>query len=229
VPLNDRQQRFVQEYLIDLNATQAAIRAGYAKKTAEQAASRLLRNVKVQEAIQEAKKKRSVRTEVTADKVLDRLWAIATADPNELIEHRRVCCQRCYGEEPHDERRGPNPQCMTCFGDGVGKVIAKDTRNLSSAALCLYAGVKLTKQGLEVQMHDQRAALVDVARHLGMFVEKKELSGPNGGPISHDHTGSIQTTLTPADVDAARRLLGMADRDVQPDGGSKPVDPVHPG
>ncbi|WP_093231797.1 terminase small subunit [Thermoflavimicrobium dichotomicum] len=60
--LTPKQQRFVEEYLIDLNATQAAIRAGYSKKTAEAIASRLLRNVKVQTAIQQAKKERSERT-----------------------------------------------------------------------------------------------------------------------------------------------------------------------
>ena len=49
--LTDKQKRFCEEYLIDLNATQAAIRAGYSPKTAEQTASRLLRNVNVQEYI----------------------------------------------------------------------------------------------------------------------------------------------------------------------------------
>lgn len=54
--LTDKQKRFCEEYLIDLNATQAAIRAGYSPKTAEQTASRLLRNVKVQEYIAKDKK-----------------------------------------------------------------------------------------------------------------------------------------------------------------------------
>ena len=49
--LTEKQQRFVDEYLIDLNATQAAIRAGYSVKTADQQASRMLTNVKVQQAI----------------------------------------------------------------------------------------------------------------------------------------------------------------------------------
>lgn len=54
--LTPKQKRFCEEYLIDLNATQAAIRAGYSPKTAEQTASRLLRNVKVQEYIAKDKK-----------------------------------------------------------------------------------------------------------------------------------------------------------------------------
>ncbi|HBF39786.1 MAG TPA: terminase small subunit [Firmicutes bacterium] len=55
--LNDRQERFCQEYIIDLNGKQAAIRAGYSEKTAEQIASRLLRNVKVSARIEELQKK----------------------------------------------------------------------------------------------------------------------------------------------------------------------------
>ena len=60
--LTPKQQRFVEEYLVDLNATQAAIRAGYSKKTAEFQASRLLRNVKVQKAISKAREALSKKT-----------------------------------------------------------------------------------------------------------------------------------------------------------------------
>ena len=52
--LTDKQRRFVEEYLIDLNATQGAIRAGYSKKTAQEQSSRLLSNVMVQDAIAQA-------------------------------------------------------------------------------------------------------------------------------------------------------------------------------
>lgn len=55
--LTEKQQRFVEEYLIDLNATQAAIRAGYSAKTADQQGSRMLANVKVQQAIMAKKRK----------------------------------------------------------------------------------------------------------------------------------------------------------------------------
>lgn len=74
--LTDKQQRFVEEYLIDLNATQAAIRAGYAEKTANREGSRLLSNVDIQEAIQEAQNKRAERVNVTQDDVLRGLLEI---------------------------------------------------------------------------------------------------------------------------------------------------------
>lgn len=74
--LNDKQQRFVDEYLKDLNATQAAIRAGYSAKTAYAIAEKLLRKVEIQQAVQDAKQARSKRTEITQDRVLQSLHAL---------------------------------------------------------------------------------------------------------------------------------------------------------
>lgn len=68
--LNPKQQRFIDEYLIDLNATQAAVRAGYSARTAEAQGSRLLSHVKVKEAVDAAIAARSARTAITADYVL---------------------------------------------------------------------------------------------------------------------------------------------------------------
>ena len=71
--LTDKQKRFVEEYLVDLNATQAAIRAGYSEQTAYTIGQRLLKKVEVQEAIQQAQNKRSERTQITQDEVIRRL------------------------------------------------------------------------------------------------------------------------------------------------------------
>lgn len=71
--LTPKQQRFVSEYLIDLNATQAAIRAGYSERTAKQQGSRLLTNADVQAAVAASQTKRENRTEITQDYVLTRL------------------------------------------------------------------------------------------------------------------------------------------------------------
>lgn len=75
--LTDKQKAFVAEYLVDLNGTQAAIRAGFSKKTAESAASRLLRNVKVSAEIEIKKKEREARTQLSADYVLTSLKEVA--------------------------------------------------------------------------------------------------------------------------------------------------------
>jgi phage terminase small subunit len=207
--LTPRQERFVDEYLIDLNATQAAIRAGYSAKTAEAQASRLLRNVKVAEAVQRAKGALAERVQIKAANVLQLIWDTATADPRELIEQRRGACRYCHGQnfdyqrtpaemrrarlkwdnrriqkatDVFEERGGvgynptkpPHPDCPECFGEGNERTFVHDTRNLSRSALALYAGVKVTKDGIEVKVHDQQAARITVGKHLGLFKEQEE-------------------------------------------------------
>ena len=83
--LNEKQKRFVSEYIIDLNAKQAAIRAGYSPKTAEVQASRLLSLVKVQTEISKAMEDRGKRTGVTQDRVLAELSAIAFAKATDYV------------------------------------------------------------------------------------------------------------------------------------------------
>ena len=84
--MNDRQQLFVAEYLKDLNATQAAIRAGYSAKTASSQGQRLLRNVEVSAAIAAGKMDRSERTKVDADWLLTRLADESVADIADLYD-----------------------------------------------------------------------------------------------------------------------------------------------
>ncbi len=76
ITLTARQERFVDEYLVDLNATQAAIRAGYSAKSAHVEGSRLLTNAKVAAAISAAKRERSEATKIDAEYVLRKLHQI---------------------------------------------------------------------------------------------------------------------------------------------------------
>lgn len=99
--LTDKQQRFVDEYLIDLNATQAAIRAGYSPKTANEQGARLLANVSVAAAVKEGKKAREERTEVTQD------WVV-----HEMVEQYKAANQRIPkvsfgGDQVTDENGKP--------------------------------------------------------------------------------------------------------------------------
>ncbi len=84
--LTEKQQRFVDEYLIDLNATQAAIRAEYSIKTADVQGSRMLGNVKVQQAIAEAMAERSKRTGVNQDRVVLELAKIAFVKMTDIVD-----------------------------------------------------------------------------------------------------------------------------------------------
>lgn len=96
--LTAKQQRFVEEYLVDLNATQAAIRAGYSTDTARQMASENLSKPYIQSAITEARLAQQERTGITADRVLLEIANVAFADARELVEVRTGCCRCCYGE-----------------------------------------------------------------------------------------------------------------------------------
>ena len=205
-----KQTRFVELFLISLNATQAYREAyGCSEVMALRSGPRLLGNVGVAEAIGRAQAERSRRTGITADAVLARYWSIANADPRELIEYRRTCCRYCHGinfdyqftraelartktswesvqtkssTAQFNELGGigyngtlpPHPKCPECFGEGIERAFVHDTRKLSPAALTLYAGVKQTKDGIEVKMHDQHAALTNVAKHLGFFALDNE-------------------------------------------------------
>lgn len=102
--LNIKQQQFVQEYLIDLNATQAAIRAGYSAKTAYSQGERLLKHVEIAPIIQAEMDKRSQKTGITAEKVLKEIWNIATSEAGDLVEHRIGCCRYCWGTNNRYQR-----------------------------------------------------------------------------------------------------------------------------
>ena len=84
--LTPKQSRFVEEYLIDLNATQAAIRAGYSERTANREGARLLSNAVIKAAVDAALDERSSRTKIDADYVLRRLYEMAEADRKDLYD-----------------------------------------------------------------------------------------------------------------------------------------------
>ena len=84
--LTAKQSAFVAEYLIDLNATQAAIRAGYSARSAGRNADRMMKNDEIKKAIQDAQQQRSERVEVDADYVLRRLVEIDQMDVLDILE-----------------------------------------------------------------------------------------------------------------------------------------------
>lgn len=131
---------FCEEYLIDLNATQAAIRAGYSSKTADVQSARLLVNVKVQERISLLRSKQSKRTEVTADKVIAELAAIAFADRTELAKV-----------------------------DKNGSVKFTPTDSLPDDVKKIISGIKEGKFGTEVSSYDKVKALELLGKHLGLW------------------------------------------------------------
>lgn len=95
--LTDKQQRFCDEYLIDANATQAAIKAGYSKDTAWVSGSRLLRTKHVADYIAQKVRETSEELGITRAMVVRRWWELANVDVNEIVEARRENCRHCWG------------------------------------------------------------------------------------------------------------------------------------
>jgi phage terminase small subunit len=137
--LTAKQERFVAEYLIDLNATQAAIRAGYSEKTANEQGSRLLANVKIASAVAEAQAKRSERTHITQDMVLAEIAKIGFSDLRKAVAW--------------------SGQTVTL----------KNSEELDDDTAAAVSEVALTQSGLRIKMHDKLSALEKLGKHLGMF------------------------------------------------------------
>lgn len=163
--LTAKQRKFVEEYLVDLNATQAAIRAGYSQKTAKSIGQENLTKPDIQAEVQKAMQKASERTEITQDYILTGLKGVA---------------ERCLQEiKPLLNMRGQQVK------DDEGNLLFVFNASGANRAFEL------------------------LGKHLGMFTDKTELTGPNGGPIETKHSGTVTLTadLKSKSLDELTRLF----------------------
>lgn len=170
--LTPKQARFVEEYQIDLNATQAAIRAGYSEKTAKEQASRLLTNVNVQEEVQKAMESRSERTQVTADMVIGELAKIGFADI------RNAVAWGATPGQPESDDFEPN-------GLNIYPVALIPSAKIDDDTAAAVSEISLTQTGVKIKMYDKKSALDSLGRHLGIFTDKTEVT----------HKGDIQSLM----------------------------------
>lgn len=152
---------FVREYLIDLNATQAAIRAGYSAKTASSQGERLLNYAEVRQAIASAMREREARTEITQDRVLREVGAIALLDI----------------------RNAFNP-------DGTLKRLDEMDAATASAIAGLEVSEQVDAEGnfvghlKKIRLAEKISALTLLMRHLGMLNDKLKLAGDTENPLT---------------------------------------------
>lgn len=164
--LTGKQQRFVEEYLVDLNATQAAIRAGYSERTAYSIGEENLRKPEIAKALESARAELSARTEITQDMVLRELAKIGFADIRKAVNWRANVTGMVQEDDGTERLAVTNEVCLI------------DSDKLDDATAAAVAEVSQTAQGgLKVKLHDKQAALVNIGRHLGMFKDKVEHSG----------------------------------------------------
>lgn len=141
--LTPKQIKFIDEYLIDLNATQAAIRAGYSKKTAQRIGSENLSKPLLQAEIQKRRNKLQTKCEITQERVLRELAAIAFASGADFAK--------------------------VVTGGAFDTVRMIPTDKLLPEKLAAIAGVKMTANGVEVKLHDKVRALEMLGKYLGLF------------------------------------------------------------
>lgn len=146
--MTKKQKRFVEEYLIDLNATQAAIRAGYSPDTAQQMGSENLSKPVIKACLDRAMAERSKRTGVNADRVVRELAKIAFVNAADVI----------------------NAEDATLRNDAC----EDDTAAIQSVKVKTFGEDGLER---EIKMADKLKALELLGKHLGMFKDKVELSG----------------------------------------------------
>lgn len=150
--LTAKQKRFCNEYLIDLNATQAAIRAGYSVDSAKVIGCENLTKPNVAAYLEKRMSKREVRTEITQDKVLNELAKIGFANIEDYVE---------VDQDQYDDKI----------------VRIKSTKDIPEDKKAAISSIKQGANGIEVKLHDKVRALENLGRHLGMFKDKLEISG----------------------------------------------------
>jgi|SRR5690349_18706767 phage terminase small subunit len=151
--LTDRQRKFVSEYLIHLNATKAAIRAGYSPRSAADIGHALLRHhAGVKSAIATAMAEREQRTGVTADRVVTELARIAFADIRSFAD---------WGTDGE-----------------LGLRAAAELSPDDAAAIAEIYGPGKAGGRPKLKLHDKRAALELLARHVGMIGPRRESPAP---------------------------------------------------
>lgn len=156
--LTAKQAMFVKEYLIDLNATQAAIRAGYSEKTAYSIGQRLLKDVEVQRAIQQAMDERGKRLDITADNVLQEIAKLGFSNIQNLYKEDGSLIPI---HELPEEVAATITEVNT---DSIGK----------EEELIIKRKYKIADKGQNLER---------LGKHLKLFTDKTEHTGKDGGPI----------------------------------------------
>jgi phage terminase small subunit len=167
--LNPRRLRFIAEYLVDLNATQAAIRAGYSPKTARNQASELLAKPDIAAAVAEGRQKQIAKAEMDADEWRKLVAQIARGDMRRLVD-------------PETGALIPVNELDDEAAASLASVeVSREKTRISKAG---DAEVATEESLVKVKLWDRLRALDLMGRHLGLLKDKVEHTGENGGPVA---------------------------------------------
>lgn len=171
--LSEKQKRFCEEYVIDLNATQAAIRAGYSQKTARQIATQNLSKLYIQDYIQELRLKQQERTEITADMVVRELAAIGFACLEDVVEvNNNYTAILPEENRPARAKKSLKKVKFKRYFQGNGE----DAEEV---------------EVVEIEMHDKLSALDKLGRHLGIYEKDNSQSKLSAGVMLVPMLGGV--------------------------------------
>jgi phage terminase small subunit len=188
--LSAKEKRFVEEYLVDLNGSQAAIRAGYSPRSAGEMACELLTRPQVSDAITKRQNERARRNEVTQDQVIRELCIIAFADMRNYAQWGMTEDARRSMDQAEAENQGLDPMqrmppngVMLRPSDELTDEQARAVREVSETTLP-SGGIKYG-----IKLYDKIAALKLLGQHLGMF---------KGEPKEGDRYSWVQIVMNAA-------------------------------
>ena len=179
--LTPRQQRFVQEYMVDLNGTQAAIRAGYSRKTAQEQASRLLSNVMVRDAVEDAKDELRRKTMRRTQKILKQIDEMALADIDDIIDFNdeHLAMKREISREAKRTLRSVKATRRTVVIGDDGNITTLETVEIKMCDKINACRLALQYRGLlDVALDPIEKLIIHVKRidpELGKFIEDRLL------------------------------------------------------
>lgn len=165
--LTPKQQRFVQEYLVDYNATQAAIRAGYSAKTAQVIGAENLTKPMVAAEIQRLGQKTAQKLEISRESIMQELAAVGFARATDFV----------HVETEPASKLGIHPitgEVINVPGGFYQTVRITNTAELPEEKAAALAGVKQGANGIEVKLHDKVRALELLGKAVGLFDNNRD-------------------------------------------------------
>lgn len=182
--LGEKQKRFVEEYCIDLNAVQAAIRAGYSAKTATKQGNQLLGNTRIKAAIKEKQAKIAQKHDITREELIRGYRSIAEGDYSDYAEWS---------------------------GD---MVVWKDSKTLTKEQTSRIKEIRtgFSAKGqpyFTIVLHDKKSGLDGLAKLSGHIVERREHSGLGGNAIEHKHNNEIALDWQKLETEEVKQLKSL--------------------
>ena len=190
--MNEKQKRFCEEYIIDLNATQAAKRSGYSQNRSQEIGYQLLQKTEIQDYIAELRREQQEKVKVKVEDIIKQYLALGMYDIKDYYEDVYIMdyisskdltgirCKKKYGRELYPEDFDQLPVRYKKYYQPYSRLKRFD--RMTKEQRIAIQGIKYDKSGnMILQLSNKQAAMDSLAKHLGMFIDKQQV----------EHTGQV--------------------------------------